>query len=415
MNAKIFNTTLKQLTLSFNSFSIVSHEGQLLGSQDMTTQYLTTTRLVAFQIVKKYLNPHVGDLFILNDPENGGFGLTQIIFVAALSENLFIIWDQELSLIDFKIPPTPLFEKNKINAFVWTALVESHPQANRLKEFFETAKAQLDLVMSQKDLIQTLSTTKNQVQWLKASQEMFEHQFSSKALGSAESTYKFKNNQLVKLKLSIEEKQNVRLITLDFTHTSPATDYFAASHVVESGLIQKMIQFYQIEDYFSQVVLDKIKIILPPKSIVSKAHSSGEYNLEIQSICQQLFTFNLSQMNSQTRKINSVFELAPELKFDFLSNLIRVPLHLDQKIAALDQLQILLNSGQLKALHLSRHDSVLKIQLLVQGSETLQIKVKSFLLTESKDFSFKINHKSLTERMVALKENDIVDLEWKIS
>jgi hypothetical protein len=161
--------------------------------------------------------------------------------------------------------------------------------------------------------------------------------------------------------------------------------------------------------------LDKIKIILPPKSIVSKAHSSGEYNLEIQSICQQLFTFNLSQMNSQTRKINSVFELAPELKFDFLSNLIRVPLHLDQKIAALDQLQILLNSGQLKALHLSRHDSVLKIQLLVQGSETLQIKVKSFLLTESKDFSFKINHKSLTERMVALKENDIVDLEWKIS
>lgn len=415
MNAKIYQSLLGQLTQNFSSFSLVNDEGHLLFSKDGQFECLSTSRLVSFQIVKKYLKPKPLDLIILNDPENGGFSLTKIIFVACLSENLNIIWHEDLGLIDFKIPPTPLFENNQKNSFVWSALVDTHPESIILKSFFEKQKSNLDFICFQKQTIQTLSLSKNQSTWLKASQEIFESQFSNKALGSSDCFFKTPSQQLIKLKLSVEEKQNIRLLTLDFTNTSVATDFSAASHVVESGLIQKIIQFYQIENFFSQAVLDKIKVILPPKSIVSKASPRGEWNHEIQSISSQLCLFNFNQLNSQARKNNAVFDLGTELNFDLISGSQNFSMNFNCKHVNLNDFESLLTQQHIQLLECQRGESNIQLKFEVATNNKSSLLIKSKLFTEGKDWSFKVNGQCPSGRRINLQPKDQISIHWKLS
>ncbi len=414
MNAKTYQSYLIQLTQHLSSFSIVNSDGQLLFSKDTQLECLSTSRLVSFQIVKKYLKPKPLDLIILNDPENGGFGLTKIIFVACLSENLNLIWHEDLGVVDFKIPPTPLFEGNQKNSFVWSALVDNHPDSALLKTFFERQKSKLDSILSQKTYVQAISLAKNQTTWLKASQEIFENQFSNKALGSSECSYKTSGQQLIKLKLIVEEKQNIRLLTLDFTNTNIATDYSAASHVVESGLIQKIIQFYQIENFFSQAVLDKIKIILPPKSIVSKATSRGECNHEIQSICSQLCLFNLNLLNSQARKINLAFEASTELKFDLIFNQQIYPFSFDSKGVSLEGFESLLSKNQIGLIECYRGDQNIHLKFEVVDLSSSKLQIKSKLFPEGKEWCLKINNQIPSGRKIQLQQKDQIQIDWKI-
>lgn len=414
MNAKIYQNLLKQFLGNLPSFSLVNNEGQLLFSKDAKTECLTTTRLVAFQIVKKYLKPKPFDLIILNDPENGGFSFTKIIFVACLHENLNLIWSQDLSFVDFKIPPTPLFEGNQKNSFVWSALVDNHPESASLRPFFENEKAKLDALFFQKQHIQNLALPKNQQTWLKASQEIFEIQFSNKALGSAECSYRVNPTQIIKLKLIVEEKQNIKLMTLDFTNTSLATDYSTSSHVVESGLIQKIIQFYQIENFFSQAVLDKIKIILPPKSIVSKANPRGEWNHEIQSICSQLGLHNLTQLNSQARKNTSSFEISSELKLDLIQGVSRYPMNFEGKSILLDGFESLLAQQKIQLLECHRGENSVHLKFEITPSAQPVLQIKSKLFTEGKDFCLKVNDQIQSGRRISLKPQDQVQIHWKM-
>lgn len=414
MNAKTYQNLLTQMTQNLTSFSVVNGDGHLLFSKDTQLECLSTSRLVAFQIVKKYVKPKPLDLIILNDPENGGFNLTKIIFIACLSENLNLVWHEDLSLIDFKIPPTPLFEANQKNSFVWSALVDNHPESSLLRRFFENEKAKLDFILMQKEHIQTLSLAKNQTAWLKASQEIFEAQFSNKATGSAECSYRTPSNQLIKLKLMIEERQNVKLLTLDFTNTSAATDYSAASHIAESGLIQKIIQFYQIENFFTQVVLDKIKVVLPPKSIVSKANPRGEWNHEIQSICSQLCLFNLNQLNSQTRKNTKFFEVAAELKFDLISSSQTYAMSFDTKMVTLDGFESLLSQNQIILLECHRGEQNIHLKFEVLDAAQPVMQIKSKLFSEGKDCLFNVNNLPQTGRKIQLKPKDQIQIHWKI-
>lgn len=415
MNAKTYQNLSAQLTQNLTSFSIVNSEGQLLFSKDGQLECLSTSRLVAFQIVKKYVKPKPLDLIILNDPENGGFGLTKIIFIACLSENLNLIWHEDLSLIDFKIPPTPLFEANQKNSFVWSALVDDHPEAAVLRRFFDHEKAKLDTILLQKECIQSLALLKNQNAWLKASQEVFEAQLSNKAFGSAEGSYRLPTNQLIKLKLLVEERQNVKLLTLDFTNTSIATDYSASSHVVESGLIQKIIQFYQVETFFSQAILDKIKVILPPKSVVSKANPKGVWNHEIQSVCSQLCLFNLNQLNSQARKNNTVFEIAAEFKFDLISSSQSYRMSFDSKTVNLEGFESLLMQNQFRLLECHRGEQNIHLKFEVMDSAKPMMQIKSKLFTENKDCLFKVNNEPPLTRKIQLQPKDQIQIHWKIS
>lgn len=407
---KSYQEDLLQFTRHLPSCSLVNADGVLISSNDSENELLTTTRLVSYQIIKKYLNPKMNDLFIMNDPENGGFNLSRLIYVAGIESNLYLIWDQECPFINFKIPPTPLYENNCKNEFVWKALVEDNTHSSELKIKFEAEKLKIDRIKMQKKIIQNLSLQKNQNLWLKSTQEIFDSQFSNKALGTTESIYKTKTGQILKLKFSAEEKQNIKSITFDFTNTTMATDYHTASHVVESGIISKVIQFYQIENYFSQAVLDKIKIILPPKSIVSKAHATGFNNYEIQSICNQMCLHNLTQLNTQTRKISNAFELNNELSLNLILAHKYYPMHFDSKGFNLFSFEELISNKQIEILKMQKKERQYLLTFKFLDPQFLKIVVRSYLA--NKTFSLKLNNLDLQLGEYKIEPEDIFQLEW---
>ena len=128
MNFHNTQQLLKTILNPFASASLVTDDGKLLASSDTQILKSTTGRLVALQIIKKYLNPQIADLFILNDPENGGLNYQNIFFITRLTEKLFLVFVKELNSIQFKIPPTPLYEKGSKNKTVWPFLVDQNPK-----------------------------------------------------------------------------------------------------------------------------------------------------------------------------------------------------------------------------------------------------------------------------------------------
>lgn len=412
MNAATYQNQLQQLMQTFQSCSIVNAEGALLASNDQRTEILTTTRLVVFQIVKKYLNPQPKDLFVMNDPENGGYGLSKLIFVTAIDPNLFIIWDEDCYLIDFKIPPTPLYDKAKRNEFVWKALVDSHENAAQLTFFFEAQKNRIEVLAEQSSLIKSLAQSKQQALWLKATQEIFENQFSSKAMGSFECQYKTPTEQFIKLKFTSEERQNIKLISLDFTNSSLATTYHAASHVIESGLVQKLIQYYQVEKYLTQSILDKIKIILPPKSIASKAHGTGRYNHELQTACSQLCQHNLTQLNSQIRKGAAPFEIDSELWIELQAKSQNFKMNFHQKHISLPCIEGLVREKAIEVTKMQKteHGFHVRFQILEPRFDVLKITTKLGCLKNTDNV--KVNEHVIASGDHPLKVGDTVSVKW---
>ncbi|MBC7420184.1 MAG: hypothetical protein H7328_05600 [Bdellovibrio sp.] len=412
MNAVGFQHQIYQLIQAFPSCSVVNADGALLASNDQRTEILTTTRLVAFQIIKKYLNPKPHDLFVMNDPENGGYSLSKLIFVAAIDPNLYLIWDDNCSLIDFKIPPTPLFEKSKKNEFVWKALIESNENSKELAAFFENEKAKIDVLASQSLLVKNLSQLKLQTLWLKATQEVFEHQFSNKAMGSFDCQYKTPTNQLIKLKFTSEERQNIKLISLDFTNSSLATTFHTASHVIESGLVQKLIQFYQVEKYLTQSILDKIKIILPPKSIASKAHPTGQFNHEIQSACSQLCQHNLTQLNSQIRKSTASFEIDSELWLELKAKNQTFKMNFHQKNIALPCLEKLIENKSIEVKKMQKNELGFQLSFQVLQPHFDVLKVTTKLGCAKQDDLLKINDVVFLGGDHPIKTGDTISIKW---
>lgn len=409
-----FIAQFKTLTHFWPSCSVVNADGHLLFSNDREQALLTTTRLVAFQIVKKYLRPQALDLFILNDPENGGFQYQRPLFVAGLSDNLFLIWDMQVALIDFKIPPTPLYDKGVRNEFVWKAMVEPHPQAQELTSVLLQQKQNLDRVLSQKTLVSDLSNIKNQQHWFKISQEAFGLLFSNKAYSSFEASHRLNPTQIFKLKTSAEEKQNLKQINLDMSHTSLAQDVFAASHVIESALIKKIVDFYEIGDFFTQMVLDKIKMTLPPRSVVSKSHPMGLYNYDLQSIAQQICDYCLTQMNSPLRKGHTQFEYKNFLLFRIQHDQSDRLTYLSSQRFDLKCFEDLTEAHKIRMQIMKRSEQAGRLDFEIIQPDGLSIQFLNLTPSESTAIQLKVNdhpHRAVHGQL-HLKQGDRVHLEW---
>ncbi len=412
MNFLNYQSCLKILLKNYKSCSLLNANGALLFSKDENHELLTTTRLVAFQIIKKYLQPKAQDFFVLNDPENGGYHYTKLIFISCLTANLYLIWDENNFYIDFKIPPTPLFEQGVKNDFIWQALINANKYAIELKTFFEHHKNNIDRIINHNDLLNVVASIKNQQLWLKATDEIFSIQFASKAHGTAEAYYQVAKSHFIKLKLSAEEKQNLKLITLDFTNTNYAAEVHTASHVVESALIKKIIDFYQIDEYCTQSVLDKIKVILPPRSIVSKPHLTGKYNFELQAICSQLCDYNIKQFNSQTRKPQTVFEYSNYMNFEIHTDRCHSSNIISSQLVSLKNFEELLTNNSIKMKKMRRIDTASHIAFQVNLDCGIKIDIKNNYYSEKKNNSFKLNNELLQRGQYNLKKDDIVEIIW---
>lgn len=413
MNFLNYQSHLKVLLNNYRSCSLVNGDGQLLYSKDNNPEVLTTTRLVAFQIIKKYLNPRPKDLFILNDPENGGYEYSKLIFLTCLNSNLYLIWDDNNYRIDFKIPPTPLFEAGVRNDFIWNALIKANKHADELESYFNNQKEMIDRILKLDDQLKNISDPKKQQSWLKAANEAFLIQFDSKAHGSVESYHALTKNHIIKLKVSAEEKQNLKLITLDFTNTNLANNIYAASHVIESALVKKITDFYQIEGFLCQSILDKIKIVLPPRSIVSKAHPTGEFNYELQSICSQLCEHNLKQLNSNTRKQHARFEYNGHLNFELQSENTISNNFFSSQTVLLNEFDKLITNNLIKVIKMSRTDNTNHLVFEVVGRSEMKVFIKNNYYNEKSDNVFKLNNKVIERGHYPLSAKDVVEIIWQ--
>lgn len=412
MNFLNYQYQLKTLLKNFDSCSLVNADGALIFSKDNRVELLTTSRLVVFQIIKKYLNPNPLDIFIINDPENGGYKYSRPIFLTCLAKNLFLVWDEINDDIDFKIPPTPIFDQGKKNEFVWSALLSQGPTALKLEQFFVAQKNRIDALLSMKNLLDLIANMKNQSLWLNATAEIFSQQFNNKAHGTVESFFQLPNSQTIKMKFSAEEKQNIKLITFDFTNTHLADKNHCSSHVTESSVIKKIIEAYQIEDFFTQSVLDKIKMVMPPRSIVSKPNSTGESNQEIQEICSQLSEHNIKILNSNHRKTKPQFEFNSFLSFDLKGQDGFSRNYLSKQLSYFQDFEKFIDNRSLKLTNFKRTEEQSHIIFMVNSDSEINLIVNNNYGSKNPNKFIQLNGQNLSKGQYELKSNDQIEIKW---
>ncbi len=408
MSSHLDSHKFLSLLSPFKNASIMNSKGELIYSKDADSFKTTTSRIVLFQIAKKYLSPKPGDIIISNDPENGGTQLNRIFFICCLHINLFVVWDAELNEVQFKIPLTPLVENNKKNEMIWQALIESQPAAEKFRNFFEKQIQKMNQMQVFKKFITSVAAESFQKTWFKLTKSIFEDHFSLKSYGQHQLSIEYRS-QSIKINAEADEKQNVKAFKLDFSGTSMAQNFSCASHVVESGLIIEISKFYHFEKCLSQPILDHLKLVLPPRSVVSKSIATGEYNFELQKLTRQMMKHCLNQMNIQGKKTEKKFNIystaylslnSEHLQFsNFLSNS-----RIDFLIGDLFDKKILHHSErEYKAVLKYRLDKTSQLNLYGVKSET-----------DSEIRWIKINGEIAHHAQFILKKNDELSFEWKI-
>lgn len=414
MNFHSTQSALKTFLSPFNSASLVTEDGKLLASVDNGVMKSTTSRLVVFQIVKKYLNPQIGDLLILNDPGNGGLNYQNIFFTTRLSEKIFLVFVHVLPQIDFKIPPTPLYEAGQKNKTVWPFLVEQNLQASLLQTFFEK---NWDLVLQLKNIshyLEPISVVKNQLAYFKIVALIFERNFNTKALGQSEVSLKLGGSDLIKLRLTIDEKQNQRSIHADFSQTSMAQKLCAASHVIESALIMAVADSYGMQDLLSQPVLDLIRLTLPPQSIVSKANSLGTYNLLLQKIITEQMAYLLTNLTGKAKSATAAFKLQPEFRVQLEIDKHICEIHGDSKKFVFKDLDYLISAKKVFPIVSQFLDGKIHLKLKLLTAEPATIKPGLLLPQYANDF-LKISDQPLAKDEPTLfHQGDVIEFNWSL-
>lgn len=414
MNFHSLYHTSQLLVKTFESASLITADGKLIASTDQGQLISTTSRLVIFQIVKKYLQPHVGDLIIVNDPENGGLDFRHIFIVTRLTDHLYMVFVRSTPFIDFKIPPTPLFEKGVRNKLIWSLLVEPNPNREQLTAFFEHALHKVKSIQNLKKELSLLSDPKNQAHLFKVFQQIFEVKFNNQALGFVETIYKLSASEQIKMKLSIEEKQNQRSIILDFSQTSPAGEISAASHVVESMLIYKLAAFYKMTSLICQPFLDQIRMSLPPKSIVSKAKPTGSKNLYMQKIIGENLSFLFENLSLKSNKKIPVLELPLEAKLNITVDSDIYHVEADSKKFQFHGLDRLIQSKKLIPLKLSYLDNKIHLKFKIGNVQKVVVETTLKMGDVPDNFLLYKTQPVRKTEPVTWNEGDEFDLHWKL-
>ncbi|MES2801843.1 MAG: hypothetical protein V4654_05080 [Bdellovibrionota bacterium] len=390
----------------FKNASLVNLNGELLFSRDSELCSTTTSRLVSYQIVKKYLKLNPGDIFITNDPENGGYSYSKVFFISALTENLFLIWSDDISQVQFKIPLSPLVEAHKKNGMLWSAMIDPHPQKVVLSRFFEDQIEHYTSCFRATPYLDFLSEPDFQQIWFKTCKDEFERQFDLRAQGQGDLSLKY-HDKLIKMGLGIEEKQNQRTITIDFSNTQFAEKMCAASHVIESAMIQEFVYHYKLHQFLSQPILNQIKLMMPPKSVVSKAHTTGEHNFELQGVIRQMLKHLLLQLISN--KKGEKFALKSEAQLNFVADSnVRAGFLLNESFSLEDLTQFF------KPTTMSMKENNYHGEYVVKGAG---LTLDTFYLYSEFDHNkrfIKINQKSIKSGRHQLKENDQLSIHWKL-
>lgn len=397
----------------FNNASLVNQKGELLFSKDADPFKTTTSRLVLFQTSKKYLSPKPGDLIMTNDPENGGTSLNRLYFISCLDPNLFLVWDSEFHPIDFKIPLLPLIEAGVVNSAIWSALVESQTFKDDFSLFLKKEFQHLERIKQFKVFIKNISQDIFQKNWFSVCKNIFKTHFETKALGQNEVLYKYKEIVPIKLNTLIDEKQDIKQIQLDFSGTKPfdaQSQFSCASHVIESGLIIELIKFYGLERYLSQPFIDHVKLIMPPRSVITTAHKAGEFNFELQKIVRQLMRFNLNLINAQSKKTDKKFSLYSTHSLRITKGTSTCSIFLSNSRIEFKNLEYFIQKK------LNNHDSEYSASLILPPGENGALHVHGVTSTEDHTKRWiKLNQQIITHGQFTIKPGDELSFYWNFS
>lgn len=398
----------------YRNASLVNSKGELISSKDASPLKTTTSRLVLFQIAKKYLLPKPGDVVICNDPLNGGTALHRLYFIGCLRPNLFIIWDDEFLTLDIKIPLTPVIEKHRKNEMIWGALLAAQQYPDHFEAFLNKNMQSFFDLEKHKAFLDEAASEIFQKNWFKITDSVFKEHFNHKALGSSQLNCSYKDFNY-KLELKIEEKQNnQQQIQVDFSslnRSAAATAFSAASHVVESGLLIEISKHYNVERFLSQPILDRIRLVLPPNSALTKAHPTGEYNFEIQKMTRQFIRHTLSLLSAQEKKGAKKFDLYSTYLIQYKSGPHFGQAYLSNSRVEFENLDLF----NIKSFY--NLDGQLKGDITTP-SEEIQIRVMGVSANEDKTVRWiKVNeslYSGSQEFKTSISKNDSLKFHWKL-
>ena len=281
--------------------SVIHGSGDLVYSQDPSPLKTTTSRLVVFQNIKKYLQLGVNSAAICYDPLNGGTDFERLFVVARVHENLYVVWDELCPFLTFKIPPMPWIENGTENSVIIEAMLAASDFSVKLSQFISAQKNEFQKLVLAKDLNAVFASAPFKTSWFKICHEMFHDKIKLRADGDSQRLIQYKGTN-IKMRMAISEDQGSLPLSIDFSGTSLAQNLCSATHVVESGLLIELIKFYSLEGFLCQPILNSIKLILPPQSAVAKPTHDGLHNFELQKLCRQLIRQCLNEINSTARK-----------------------------------------------------------------------------------------------------------------
>lgn len=281
--------------------SVIHGSGDLIYSQDPSPLKTTTSRLVVFQNIKKYLQLGVNSAAICNDPLNGGTDFERLFVVARVHENLYVVWDELCPFLTFKIPPMPWIDNGLENTAILSAMLSASDFSEKLSQFISSQKIEFQKLVLAQDLNAIFASAPFKTRWFKICHEMFHDKIRLKAEGESQRLIQYKGTN-IKMRVTISEDQGALPLSIDFSGTALAQKLSSATHVVESGLLIELIKFYSLEGFLCQPILNSIKLILPPQSAVAKPTQDGLHNFELQKLCRQLIRQCLIEINSTARK-----------------------------------------------------------------------------------------------------------------
>ncbi len=399
----------ESLLKNYDNASLLNAQGDLLYSKDQELETTLTSRLVVFQNVKKYLKLMVQDVFMTNDPENGGYTFQKIFFIGCLNPNLFIVWVQPADMIQFKIPLSPLLDQGVKNTLVWDSLVEKNSLKDKLSDFFNKQITGFKMNMSSTKVLTTLSDSSFQSQWLNLCKKQFEKAFEVKALGQHQALTTY-HEKLIKMSISIEEKQNLKTISFDFSQTQLADKISAASHILESAIIFEVMHFYGLSKYLAQPVLNQVRLSLPPKSVISKAHPTGDYNFSLQALIRQQTQFILQFLNAHKKNDVSKMQIKPEVYIQIEKNNEFHSICLHQLGVDFKDL-----SAGYKVVEMHQKDHIYQAKIQNTHSEAVIIHFKSLdEIANNSQHWIKLNNNLLSHGQHKLRPKDHLQIYWKV-
>ena len=174
-----------------------------------------------------------------------------------------------------------------------------------------------------------------------------------------------------------------------------------------------MADHYGMTDLISQPLLDKIRLTLPPQSIVSKPHPQGLHNLLLQKIVREQIGFLLVTMTQAKNKIQS-FKLLPEFRIDLLVADQSYPILANPRKILFSGLDYLIQSHQVVPLLAQNSEGKIKLKLQVTTKKPVTLIPILMPADLPSDFLLVAGNPVTLQNSLTLAPDEIFELNWKV-